>query len=96
MGYIPPIKRYKDDESLSWEERYERLMAHHEQETIYLCAVIDMAKDSLDYDLTQGRFARFFKNRHCDRILWRANMATWKVLAGLDKPYDPEPDKPDE
>jgi hypothetical protein len=31
-----PIKRYVMDESLSWEERYRKLEAHHEEETKFL------------------------------------------------------------
>jgi len=30
------VKRYVDDETLSWEERYNRLMKHHEEETTFL------------------------------------------------------------
>ncbi|MBS1612836.1 MAG: hypothetical protein JST49_08455 [Bacteroidetes bacterium] len=30
------VKRYEMDESLSWEERYKQLEAHHEKETTFL------------------------------------------------------------
>ncbi len=30
------VKRYVDDESLSWEERYQRLDKHHVEETNFL------------------------------------------------------------
>lgn len=30
------VKQYKDDESLSWEERYKRLSEHHIEETTFL------------------------------------------------------------
>lgn len=30
------IKRYVDDETLTWEERYNRLMKHHEEETKFI------------------------------------------------------------
>lgn len=30
------VKRYVDDESLTWEERYKRLMQHHIEETTFL------------------------------------------------------------
>ena len=30
------VKRYVDDESLSWEERYRRLEKHHLEETSFL------------------------------------------------------------
>ncbi len=34
------VKKYKDDPSLSWEERYKRLENHHNQETIFLIEFI--------------------------------------------------------
>ena len=30
------VRRYEMDESLSWEERYKQLEAHHEKETTFL------------------------------------------------------------
>ena len=36
-----PIKRYVDDPSLTWEERYARLLAHHEDETKFLISTIE-------------------------------------------------------
>lgn len=33
-----PIKKYVDDPTLSWEERYRRLEAHHKEETEWLIA----------------------------------------------------------
>ncbi len=30
------VKRYIDDDSLSWEERYKRLDSHHIEETTFL------------------------------------------------------------
>lgn len=30
------LRRYEMDESLSWEERYKQLEAHHEKETTFL------------------------------------------------------------
>jgi hypothetical protein len=30
------VKRYEDDTTLSWEERYKRLLDHHEKETKFL------------------------------------------------------------
>ncbi len=33
-----PIKKYVDDPSLSWEERYKRLEAHHTEETQWMYA----------------------------------------------------------
>jgi hypothetical protein len=36
-----PIKRYVDDPSLTWEDRYTRLLAHHEEETKFLISTIE-------------------------------------------------------
>ena len=36
-----PIKRYVDDPSLTWEERYARLLKHHEEETTFLVSTIE-------------------------------------------------------
>jgi hypothetical protein len=36
-----PIKRYVDDPSLTWEERYARLLKHHEEETKFLVSTIE-------------------------------------------------------
>jgi len=30
------IKKYEDDDSLTWEERYKRLEEHHQKETTFL------------------------------------------------------------
>jgi hypothetical protein len=37
-----PIKAFRDDPSLSWEERFNLLKAHHEEETVFL---IDKIKE---------------------------------------------------
>ena len=40
------VKRYVDDESLSWEERYKRLEKHHLEETNFLIDKLrDIVKD---------------------------------------------------
>jgi hypothetical protein len=36
-----PIKKYVEDTSLSWEERYHQLEKHHEEETKFLIGVIE-------------------------------------------------------
>lgn len=36
-----PIKKYVMDESLSWEERYRKLEAHHKIETEFLISTIE-------------------------------------------------------
>ena len=38
--YMKPIKKYEMDESLSWEERYRQLEAHHKEETELLMAEV--------------------------------------------------------
>lgn len=43
----PPIKKYVDDPSLTWEERYKRLDAHHVEETTVLLGYIKRAHDTL-------------------------------------------------
>jgi hypothetical protein len=44
---IPPIKKYIMDESLSWEERYKQLDAHHYKETSWYARRLDT---SFGYD----------------------------------------------
>jgi 5'(3')-deoxyribonucleotidase len=41
VTYTPKIKRYVDDPSLSFEERYQQLLEHHEQESKLLVAEIE-------------------------------------------------------
>jgi hypothetical protein len=36
-----PIKRYVDEPSLAWEDRYARLLAHHEEETKFLISTLE-------------------------------------------------------
>ena len=75
-----PIKRYVMDESLSWEERYRKLEAHHEEETKYLISVMDLAKQKLQDYLGEESGA------DVDTKVWEANMAAHRVLSGADKP----------
>jgi hypothetical protein len=42
-----PIKRYIDDPTLPWEERYRRLEAHHEEETRWLIAEVKRLEGEL-------------------------------------------------
>ncbi len=42
---VPKIKRYVDDESLSWEERYQQLQAHHEKETTWYAKELDRIEE---------------------------------------------------
>ena len=41
MKFKIPIKRYVDDEALTWEERFRRLEAHHTEETRVLITEIE-------------------------------------------------------
>jgi hypothetical protein len=41
------MKKYTDDPSLSWEERYKRLQAHHVEETEYLVRWPDRLKEEI-------------------------------------------------
>lgn len=43
-----PIKRYVDDPSLSWEERYARLSAHHVEETAWLVSRAEALQKELE------------------------------------------------
>lgn len=43
-----PIKKYVMDESLSWEERYRQLEAHHEEETKWMIAHIKELEDRIE------------------------------------------------
>ena len=43
-----PIKRYVDDTSLPWEERYQRLLTHHAEETTFLIQRIEELEQQLD------------------------------------------------
>lgn len=42
------VKRYQMDESLSWEQRYEKLDAHHIEETSFLIEEIRKLAKQLD------------------------------------------------
>lgn len=46
-----PIKAFKDDPALSWEVRFERLKAHHEEETTLLLAKIRELEDAAPVQL---------------------------------------------
>lgn len=39
------VKKFVDDPSLSWEERYKRLEKHHEEETKFLIEYIEKLKE---------------------------------------------------
>lgn len=42
-----PIKKYVMDESISWEERYKRLEAHHLEETKWLIEEVERLQEEL-------------------------------------------------
>lgn len=42
------VKKYVDDETLSWEERYKRLMDHHEKETRFLINEVNRLRNGTD------------------------------------------------
>lgn len=46
-GWIK-VKKYKMDESLSWEERYKKLDEHHVQETSFLIDEVRKLADMVD------------------------------------------------
>ncbi len=43
-----PIKKYVDDETLSWEERYRHLESHHKEETEFLIKRIEELEYEVD------------------------------------------------
>jgi len=43
-----PIKRFVDDDSLPWEERFRRLEFHHTEETKFLIERIEELEGSLE------------------------------------------------
>lgn len=47
-----PVKKFVDDESLSWEERFNNLNQHHLAETGWLIGQLEKAKVGLDSDET--------------------------------------------
>lgn len=51
------VKRYVDDPSLSWEERYRRLEEHHEKETKFLIAEVERLRGKLE--TTNGSETRY-------------------------------------
>lgn len=42
------IKRFVDDESLSWEERFKKLEAHHKEETQFLINEIETLECTIE------------------------------------------------
>jgi len=48
MKYKMKIKKYTDDATLTWEERYKRLEAHHLKETRELLCVIQELETVID------------------------------------------------
>jgi len=44
-----PIKKYKMDESLSWEERYKQLEAHHKEETEWMMGKINELRELVGF-----------------------------------------------
>lgn len=49
MKYRMQIKKYKDDPTLTWEERYKKLEAHHLEETKELIRVIQELEAELEF-----------------------------------------------
>lgn len=49
LKYKMKIKKYSDDPTLTWEERYKRLEAHHLEETRELIQVIQELESELDF-----------------------------------------------
>jgi len=43
------IKKYTDDLTLTWEERYKRLEAHHLEESLALKSLVEELKAEIDF-----------------------------------------------
>lgn len=61
------VKKYKMDESLSWEERYKQLEAHHIEETTFLIEELRMNNIDIPREVTDQmedgeRLVGYFKN----------------------------------
>lgn len=48
-----PIKRFVDDPSLPWEERFKRLLAHHEEETKWMFEELKRLEQQVKYAQTR-------------------------------------------
>lgn len=61
-----PIKRYEFDPSLSWEQSYRLLEAHHRDETEFLISVIEgFEKEDFCYDCGQPTATRWCGSAFC-------------------------------
>lgn len=70
------VKKYVDDESLSWEERYKRLLEHHEKETNFLINNIDSIAETVHFNACNSMMYA------CEK-LWNVDM--------INKVYPPHP-----
>lgn len=43
-----PIKAFRDDDTLSWKKRFKLLLAHHEEETIWMFQKLCELEDRLE------------------------------------------------
>jgi len=63
-----PIKKYVDDPSLSWEERYKRLDAHHCEETAWMIGRIKELENAIKKHREQTGHEMCWEN---DEELWQ-------------------------
>lgn len=93
-----PIKKYEDDPSLSWEERYKRLEAHHLEETSF----IDFMRRENKHrqEVFDKVVAANFKlveaiKKHRDKsgheLCWLNDRELWSVLGDAEYPHDSLP-----
>lgn len=52
MKHKLQIKKFVDDPSLTWKERYDKLQAHHLEETRELMEVIEDLESALEYEIS--------------------------------------------
>jgi hypothetical protein len=64
------VKRYEDDTTLSWEERYKRLLDHHEKETKFLIQKVrEMQINSLyEHSKTKRQYKLLGLARHSETL----------------------------
>ena len=59
LKYKMKIKKYSDDATLTWEERYKKLEAHHLEETHELIGVIQQLESELDFFWDEDYYAEY-------------------------------------
>jgi len=70
-----PIKKYVMDESLSWEERYHQLEAHHQKETEWLIEKLEsLVKYTREFLERVSSIAWDTSEDHRGKARWKVRM----------------------